>query len=100
MVKIDLRTVTMEVPPQEIITRDNVPARVTAVIYFRVVDPNKSVLEVEDHVLATWPRSKPSGEGTSLEPRRQFDDSRADNPRYSATRIVRTMCEIRPIYGQ
>ena len=53
MVKIDLRTVTMEVPPQEIITRDNVPARVTAVIYFRVVDPNKSVIEVENHVLAT-----------------------------------------------
>jgi regulator of protease activity HflC (stomatin/prohibitin superfamily) len=53
MVKIDLRTVTMEVPPQEIITRDNVPARVTAVIYFRVVDPNRSVLEVENHVLAT-----------------------------------------------
>jgi regulator of protease activity HflC (stomatin/prohibitin superfamily) len=40
MVKIDLRTVTMDVPPQEIITRDNVPARVTAVIYFRGVDPN------------------------------------------------------------
>jgi regulator of protease activity HflC (stomatin/prohibitin superfamily) len=53
MVKIDLRTVTMEVLPQEIITRDNVPARVTAVIYFRVVDPNKSVIEVENHVLAT-----------------------------------------------
>jgi regulator of protease activity HflC (stomatin/prohibitin superfamily) len=53
MVKIDLRTVTMDVPPQEVITRDNVPARVTAVIYFRVVDPNKSVLEVENHVLAT-----------------------------------------------
>jgi regulator of protease activity HflC (stomatin/prohibitin superfamily) len=53
MVKIDLRTVTMEVPPQEVITRDNVPAKVTAVIYFRVVDPNKSVLEVENHVLAT-----------------------------------------------
>ena len=43
----------MEVPPQEIITRDNVPARVTAVLYFRVVDPNKSVIEVENHVLAT-----------------------------------------------
>jgi regulator of protease activity HflC (stomatin/prohibitin superfamily) len=43
----------MEVPPQEIITRDNVPARVTAVIYFRVVDPNKSVIEVENHILAT-----------------------------------------------
>ena len=53
MVKVDLRTVTMEVPPQEVITRDNVPARVTAVIYFRVIDPNKSVLEVENHVLAT-----------------------------------------------
>ncbi len=53
IVKVDLRTVTMEVPPQEIITRDNVPARVTAVIYFRVVDPNKSVIEVENHVLAT-----------------------------------------------
>ena len=53
MVKIDLRTVTMDVPPQDIITRDNVPARVNAVIYFRVVDPNKSVIEVENHVLAT-----------------------------------------------
>jgi regulator of protease activity HflC (stomatin/prohibitin superfamily) len=53
MVKVDLRTVTMEVPPQEIITRDNVPAKVTAVIYFRVIDPNKSVIEVENHVLAT-----------------------------------------------
>src|SRR5215204_6527742 len=53
MVKIDLRTVTMDVPPQDVITRDNVPARVNAVIYFRVTDPNKSVLEVENHVLAT-----------------------------------------------
>jgi regulator of protease activity HflC (stomatin/prohibitin superfamily) len=53
MVKVDLRTVTMEVPPQEIITRDNVPARVTAVVYFRVVDPNKSVIEVANFVQAT-----------------------------------------------
>src|SRR3712207_3094529 len=53
MVKVVLRTVTMDVPPQYIITRDNVPARVNAVIYFRVVDPNKSVIEVENHVLAT-----------------------------------------------
>jgi regulator of protease activity HflC (stomatin/prohibitin superfamily) len=53
MVKVDLRTVTMDVPPQDVITRDNVPARVNAVVYFRVVDPNKSVLEVENHVLAT-----------------------------------------------
>jgi regulator of protease activity HflC (stomatin/prohibitin superfamily) len=53
MVKVDLRTVTMDVPPQDVITRDNVPARVNAVIYFRVIDPNRSVLEVENHVLAT-----------------------------------------------
>src|SRR5215213_3157339 len=53
MIKVDLRTVTMDVPPQDVITRDNVPARVNAVIYFRVVDPNRSVIEVENHVLAT-----------------------------------------------
>jgi SPFH domain / Band 7 family len=50
---VDLRTVTLDVPPQDVITRDNVPARVNAVVYFRVVDPNKSVLEIENHVLAT-----------------------------------------------
>jgi regulator of protease activity HflC (stomatin/prohibitin superfamily) len=53
MVKIDLRTVTMDVPPQDVITRDNVPARVNAVVYFRVTDPNRSVIEIENHVLAT-----------------------------------------------
>jgi regulator of protease activity HflC (stomatin/prohibitin superfamily) len=53
MVKVDLRTVTMDVPPQDVITRDNVPARVNAVVYFRVFDPNKSVIEVENHILAT-----------------------------------------------
>jgi regulator of protease activity HflC (stomatin/prohibitin superfamily) len=53
MVKVDLRVVTMDVPPQDVITRDNVPARVTAVVYFRVVDPNKSVIEVENFVQAT-----------------------------------------------
>ena len=53
MIKVDLRTVTMDVPPQDVITRDNVPARVNAVVYFRVMDPNKSVVEVENYVLAT-----------------------------------------------
>ena len=47
MVRVDLRTVTFEVPPQDVITRDNVPAKVNAVAYFRVVDPVKSVVEVE-----------------------------------------------------
>jgi regulator of protease activity HflC (stomatin/prohibitin superfamily) len=53
MVKVDLRTVTLDVPPQDLITRDNVPAKVNAVVYFRVLDPNKSVIEVENYVLAT-----------------------------------------------
>ncbi len=53
MIKVDLRTVTMDVPPQDVITRDNVPARVNAVVYFRILDPNKAVIEVENYVLAT-----------------------------------------------
>src|SRR5215212_7431893 len=53
MVRVGLRTVSLAVPPQEVITRDNVPARVDAVIYFRVIDSNRSVLEVENYGLAT-----------------------------------------------
>ncbi len=53
MVRVGLRTVTQQIPPQEVITRDNVPARVTAVTYFHVVDPNKSVVEVQDVLAAT-----------------------------------------------
>src|SRR5438876_5074761 len=53
MVRVSLRTVTQQIPPQEVITRDNVPARVTAVSYFHVVDPNKSVVEVQDVLAAT-----------------------------------------------
>ena len=53
MVRVSLRTVTLNVPPQDVITRDNVTARVDAVAYFRVVDPNSSVVSVEDAVRAT-----------------------------------------------
>ncbi len=53
LVRVSLRTVTLQVPPQEVITRDNVPARVTAVAYFRVVDPNKSIVEIQDVGSAT-----------------------------------------------
>lgn len=53
MVKVDLRVVTMDVPSQEVITRDNVTVRVNAVIYFRVVDPEASVVKVLDHIRAT-----------------------------------------------
>jgi len=53
MVRVGLRTVTLNIPPQEVITRDNVPVRVNAVTYFRVVDANRSVVEVEDFEQAT-----------------------------------------------
>ena len=53
MVKVDLRVVTMDVPPQEVITKDNVTVRVNAVVYFRVVDPESSVVKVLDHIRAT-----------------------------------------------
>ncbi|HEX3243474.1 MAG TPA: slipin family protein [Solirubrobacterales bacterium] len=53
MVKVDLRTVTLNIPPQEVITRDNVPTSVNAVAYFRVVDSNRAIVEVENFLLAT-----------------------------------------------
>jgi regulator of protease activity HflC (stomatin/prohibitin superfamily) len=53
MVRIDLRTVTMDVPPQDVITRDNVSVKVSAVLYFRVVDPNRAIREVENYLYAT-----------------------------------------------
>jgi len=53
LIKVDLRVVTLTIPPQEVITKDNVPARVNAVVLFRVVDPVKSVMEVENHAVAT-----------------------------------------------
>jgi regulator of protease activity HflC (stomatin/prohibitin superfamily) len=53
MVRVSLRTVTMRIPHQEVITRDNVPVKVAAVVYFRVMDPRRSVVEVEDHTNAT-----------------------------------------------
>jgi regulator of protease activity HflC (stomatin/prohibitin superfamily) len=53
MIKVDLRVVTMDVPSQEVITRDNVTVRVNAVVYFRVVDPEASVVKVLDHIRAT-----------------------------------------------
>ena len=53
MVRMDLRTVTMDIPPQDVITRDNVSVKVNAVLYFRVIDPNLAVREVENYLFAT-----------------------------------------------
>jgi regulator of protease activity HflC (stomatin/prohibitin superfamily) len=53
MVKVDMRTITMDVPPQDVITRDNVSIKVNAVLYFRVIDSNAAVIEVENYLYAT-----------------------------------------------
>ena len=53
MVKVDLRTITLNIPPQEVITKDNVPARVNAVAYFRIVDPASAIVQVENFMVAT-----------------------------------------------
>ncbi|HYO18013.1 MAG TPA: slipin family protein [Dermatophilaceae bacterium] len=53
LVRVDLRTVTLTIPPQEVITRDNVPARVNAVAYFKVTDPARAITEVEEYAVAT-----------------------------------------------
>ena len=53
MNKIDLRVVTLDIPPQDVITRDNVTVKVNAVVYFRVIDPNKAVIEVQNYLYAT-----------------------------------------------
>jgi regulator of protease activity HflC (stomatin/prohibitin superfamily) len=53
LLRISLRTVTMDIPPQDVITRDNVSIKVNAVVYFRVVDPNRAVVEVENYLYAT-----------------------------------------------
>ena len=53
MVKVDLRTVTLQIPPQEVITKDNVPVRVNAVAYFRIVEPKSAIVQVENFMVAT-----------------------------------------------
>jgi regulator of protease activity HflC (stomatin/prohibitin superfamily) len=53
MVKVDLRTITLTIPPQEVITKDNVPVRVNAVSYFRIVDPKAAIVQIENFMVAT-----------------------------------------------
>src|SRR3989440_5895351 len=53
MVKVDLRTITLNIPPQEVITKDNVPVRVNAVAYFRIVAPKEAIVQVENFMVAT-----------------------------------------------
>src|ERR1700757_3290081 len=52
-VKVDLRTITLNIPPQEVITKDNVPVRVNAVAYFKIVDPKSAIVQIENYMVAT-----------------------------------------------
>jgi regulator of protease activity HflC (stomatin/prohibitin superfamily) len=53
MVRVDLRTITLTIPPQEVITKDNVPVRVNAVAYFRIVQPQEAIVQIENFMVAT-----------------------------------------------
>src|SRR5271167_4808671 len=53
MVRVDLRTITLQIPPQEVITKDNVPVRVNAVAYFRIIDPKSAIVQIENYMVAT-----------------------------------------------
>src|ERR1700675_1771593 len=53
MVKVDLRTIRLQIPPQEVITKDNVPVRVNAVAYFRIVEPKNAIVQIENYMVAT-----------------------------------------------
>ena len=53
MVRVDLRTITLNIPPQEVITKDNVPVRVNAVAYFRIVEPKAAIVQIENYMNAT-----------------------------------------------
>src|SRR5947209_11146514 len=53
MVRVDLRTITLNIPPQEVITKDNVPARVNAVAYFRIIEPKAAIVQIENFMVAT-----------------------------------------------
>lgn len=63
MVKIDLRIVTLDVPAQEVITKDNIPIKVDAVLYFKISDPQKAIIEVENYMMATSQNSQTSLRG-------------------------------------
>jgi regulator of protease activity HflC (stomatin/prohibitin superfamily) len=58
MIKVDLRVITMDVPPQDIITRDNVSVKVNAVLYFKVIDPSSAIVEVDNYLYATSQRAQ------------------------------------------
>src|SRR5205085_1690366 len=92
MVKVDLRTVTLEVPPQEVISRDNVTIRVNAVLYFRVVEPMDAVVKIFDHVRATSQISQTTLR--SVLGQSELDELLATHPQALQLRFLQTLVEI------
>ena len=88
MMRVDLRTVTMDVPAQDVITRDNVSIKVSAVLYFRVIDPNRAITEVQNYLFASSQLAQVTlrsicGQAcwTSYSPVLQFYQNHFDSPR-------------------
>jgi regulator of protease activity HflC (stomatin/prohibitin superfamily) len=82
MVKMDLRVVTLDIPPQDVITRDNIPVKIDAVLYFRVADPAKAVTEVENFIIATSQMAQTSLRGVAGEA--AFDELLAEREKINA----------------
>ncbi len=96
MVKIDLRVITLDVPSQDVITRDNVTVRVNAVVYFRVINPEASVVKVTNHVQATSQISQT----TLRNVLGQHELTNFSHREKSSTRIYRALSMNRPIPGE
>ncbi len=76
MVRVDLRVVTMDIPAQDVITKDNIPVRIDGVLYFKITDPNKAITAVEDYMFATKQLAQTSLRGVSGEA--SFDEILAE----------------------
>ena len=67
-VRVDLRIVTLEIPPQDVITKDNVTVKVSAVLYFRVIEPSRAITEVENYLFATLQLAQPRCDQSAVRP--------------------------------
>ncbi len=95
MVRVDLRTIVMDVPPQDVISRDNVSVKVNAVLYFRVIDPEKAIIQVENRVEATSQLAQTTLR--SVLGQHELDDMLAEREKLKAT--SRTSSTKRPRVG-
>ena len=95
MVRVDLRTIVMDVPTQDVISRDNVSVKVNAVLYFRVIDPEKAMIQVENHVEATSQLAQTTLR--SVLGQHELDDMLAEREKLNAD--IQTFSTSRPRVG-